>query len=174
MAEVREDTQGKIRDLPIKASLKQLLLGAATAAGVDTVRVTSGGQCRVGTCTKRIGSPRHDEGNAADLQLIVGGRTLDFENAADRKVFVKFIIAATSNGATGVGAGVAYMGSQTVHVGYGSRAVWGAGGQSANAPQWLKEAAQAGWGASGMIAGAKAVESLDSEDDELEEDQVTA
>ena len=178
MAEVREETQGKIRDLPISARLKSLLLATAQATGVDRVRVTSGGQCRKGTCTKRTGSTRHDDGQAADLQLIVGGRTLKFTAAQDLPVFKRFVTEAARAGATGIGAGIAYMGEATIHVGFGPRGVWGAGGKAANAPEWIRKAAKDGWqlGGSGLAGEpekpdeADALPGLDSDDEEAEED----
>ena len=72
-------------------------------------------------------------------------------------------------GATGVGAGIDYMGPNTVHIGFGTRAVWGAGGSAANAPAWIIAAAKAGWL---NVMGAddpRVEESLDSDEDEFEE-----
>lgn len=143
MTQVIEATKGKIRDLPIQPKLRQILLEAGEAAGVDIVRVTSGGQARLGSGGKRTGSTRHDDGNAADLQLEKGGQVLSFENAQQRPVIAKFVTAAASLGATGIGADVAYMGPFTLHVGFGAKAVWGASGKVANAPAWLKEAVAA-------------------------------
>jgi hypothetical protein len=37
-------TAAKIRDMPISAALRRVLLAAAQQAGVDVVRITSGGQ----------------------------------------------------------------------------------------------------------------------------------
>lgn len=143
MARVIENTAGKIRNKPIQAALKAVLIKAAEAAGVDTVSVTSGGQDKKGQGTRRTGSTRHDGGAAADLQLIRKGQVLDFH--ADRGVFEVFVKAAAAAGATGMGAGDAYMGPKTIHVGFGSKLVWGAGGKAANAPAWLIRAAEAGW-----------------------------
>lgn len=140
MATVIEATKGKIRDLPIKKSLSAILSQAADIAGIDTVRVTSGGQAKKGSGGKRTGSVRHDDGNAADLQLEKGGHVLSFEKAAERPVVAKFVSAASALGATGIGAGVDYMGENTLHVGFGSKATWGAGGKAAKAPEWLKKA----------------------------------
>ena len=140
---------GKIRDKPIGQKLKRVLEGAADAAGIDTVRVTSGSQ--PGTTGRRTGSTRHDNGRAADLQLIKGGRTLTFTDQGGGPIVEAFVTAAAANGATGIGAGVDYMGNRTLHVGFGtspqdlSTLVWGAGGKSANAPPWLREAAREGW-----------------------------
>ncbi|HZF96332.1 MAG TPA: SH3 domain-containing protein [Allosphingosinicella sp.] len=144
MAQVVEDTRGKIRDLPIDPRLRAILKSAAEAAGIDTVRVTSGGQAKRGTPGKRTGSTRHDLGNAADLMLIRAGETLSFTDADDLPLFEQFVAAAAAKGATGIGAGVDYMGPRTIHVGFGSEAVWGAGGKAATAPPWLKRAVQRG------------------------------
>jgi hypothetical protein len=143
VTQVIEATKGKIRDLPIQAKLREILLKAGEAAGIDIVRVTSGGQARLGSGGKRTGSTRHDDGNAADLQLEKGGQVLSFENAQQRPVIAKFVTVAASLGATGIGADVAYMGPYTLHVGFGAKAVWGTGGSVANAPSWLKEAVEA-------------------------------
>lgn len=167
MAEVVEDTRGKTRDLPIAPKLRQLLLTAAQQSGVDTVLVTSGGQCRKGTCLKRTGSERHDDGLAADLKLLVGGQAQSFTDPVGLKLFRKFVAEAAQAGATGIGAGEGYMGPQTIHVGFGTRAVWGTGGKSANAPQWLIESAREGWGMAGKLWLAT---DLDSEDEEEESD----
>lgn len=166
MAEGVEATSGKTRDLPISHALRQLLLKAAEAVGIETVRVTSGGQCAKGTCPKRTGSTRHDNGQAADLELFVNGRRQSFTDPKGLPYFQSFVAEAARLGATGLGAGLAYMGAQTVHVGFGSRAVWGAGGKAANAPEWLIEAAKKGWG---LPAGLLELD-LDSEDEEQETD----
>lgn len=149
MARLVEDTAGKTRDRPIDPALRKLLVKAAGTAGVDLVRVTSGGQAKKGTPGKRTGSTRHDLGMAADLQLVIAGKTLDFTTATDRKIIEKFIEAAAAGGATGLGAGVDYMGPRTLHVGFGSKSIWGAGGKAAKAPQWLKDAVNKGWSRAG-------------------------
>ena len=127
-----------IRNRQINRRLARVLEAAADEAGVETVQITSGGQ--PGTTGRRTGSTRHDGGNAADLKLLKNGRALNFTLSADRPVFETFVTAAVAKGATGIGAGVDYMGPQTIHVGFGSPAVWGAGGRSVNAPRWLKDA----------------------------------
>lgn len=140
MATIIEATAGKIRDKPIKATLREILSKAAAAAGIDTVRVTSGGQARKGSGGKRTGSTRHDDGNAADLQLEKGGHVLSFENPAERPIVARFVAECSRLGATGIGAGIGYMGPHTLHVGFGTKLVWGAGGRAANAPAWLRAA----------------------------------
>jgi hypothetical protein len=142
-------TAAKIRDMPISAALRRVLLTAAHEAGVDIVRITSGGQ--PGSRGQRTGSNRHDGGNAADLELVARGRTLDFTRAADLDTIRRFVASAAACGATGIGAGVNYMGPQRLHVGFGNGAhdttqvVWGERGAAANAPDWLRDAAQLGW-----------------------------
>nr|WP_321440744.1 hypothetical protein [uncultured Hyphomonas sp.] len=145
MVEIREETQGKTRDLPISSELKTLLTNAAEECGIDIIRVTSGGQCPKGECTKRTGSTRHDRGMAADLQVKAAGKWLDFTVPEEQKTIVDFVRACARLGATGIGAAVDYMGPHTLHIGYGTRAYWGKRGKSANAPDWLGEAVRAGW-----------------------------
>jgi hypothetical protein len=145
MARVVENTAGKTRDLPIDPRLKQILSFASSVAGIDEVRVESGGQCAIGTCNKRVGSTRHDLGNAADLDLIKDGRVLKFTDSNDLSLFEAFVEAAASFGATGIGGDVGYMGPTRIHVGFGSRATWGGDGGSGAAPSWLINAATKGW-----------------------------
>ena len=144
MATLIEDTAGQIRDLPIKESLKRVLIAVADLSGVDHVRVYSGGQ-RPAPHWKRTGSVRHDNGNAADLQLFVNGRIQSLETSSGRTVMAAFCKACASLGSTGIGAGPGYMGPHGIHVGYGSKAVWGRGGLGVNAPGWLVRAVSDGW-----------------------------
>ncbi|MEM6660886.1 MAG: SH3 domain-containing protein [Pseudomonadota bacterium] len=129
--------------------LRRILEAAAKAADVDKIHITSGRQ--PGTHGKSIGSTRHNGGRAADLQIVVKGKTQTFTDSKPSKAIEKFIVAAASNGATGIGAGVTYMGNRTVHIGFGrtssdtTKLVWGEKGKSANAPPWLVKAAKKGW-----------------------------
>jgi len=134
-----------IRKQPIRAKLKTLLTHAAERAGVDKVIVVSGGQARLGTPGPRTGSTRHDDGNAADLDLEKGGKKLDFTKASEQPIFAAFVEACAALGATGIGAGVNYMGKHRLHVGFGKRATWGDGQKSSTTLPWLKAAAQRGW-----------------------------
>jgi hypothetical protein len=121
---VREAQSGaSIRKMPISPGLKGVLQQAASVAGVDVV-VTSGGQPAFPK-GPRTGSTRHDLGNAADLDLYVGGRILSDANPADIELKKKFVAAATAAGASGVGAGASYMGLTKIHVGFGDPAKWG-------------------------------------------------
>ncbi|MFC5326167.1 SH3 domain-containing protein [Bradyrhizobium oligotrophicum] len=128
-----------------------MLEAAAEAAAIDTIRITSGGQDALGEGTRRTGSTRHDRGRAADLQCVVGGTTLTFTDQSAPPGILRFVTAAAAAGANGIGAGVGYMGNRTIHVGFGTSVsdhaelTWGAGGRSATAPQWLRDAAAAGW-----------------------------
>lgn len=141
MTQVIEATKGKIRNLPIQEKLRNILLAAGREAGIDIVRVVSGGQARLGSGGKRTGSTRHDDGAAADLQLEKDGKVLSFQNLQERPIIARFVTACAAKGATGIGAGVDYMGPYTLHIGFGSKAVWGgAGASTAKAPAWLKDA----------------------------------
>lgn len=141
--------RGKVRDLPISRQLEDVLLKAGAAAGIDIIFVTSGGQ--PGTSGRSVGSTRHNGGRAADLQLIVQGRTLSFSDLDGGDTVERFVTAAAANGAIGIGAGLAYMGSKTMHIGFGAtvddhrKIVWGKDGKSKFAPQWLRDAAERGW-----------------------------
>lgn len=144
MAELVYNNTGKIRDKKLKPELEKLLVDAAQAVGIDKISVTSGGQDPKGAPNaRRTGSTRHDNGQAADIQLLDGGDVLDFDQ--QRRRFEDFVTEAARLGATGIGAGAAYMGTKTIHVGFGSKLVWGAGGRAVNAPAWLKAAAAKGW-----------------------------
>ena len=153
MATFTGPPQNAIRNKPISDELRDVLGAAAQAAGIDVVRITSGGQDELGTGTRRTGSTRHDRGRAADLQLVVDGTTLTFTDQTAPPAIITFVTAAANAGATGIGAGVAYMGPRTLHVGFGTNSAdrtkltWGADGRSVNAPQWLRRAARAGWAA---------------------------
>ncbi len=157
-----------IRNKPISRELKQVLDTAARAARIDTIRIVSGGQDALGEGTRRTGSTRHDRGRAADLQVVAGERTLTFTNGSVDPTISDFVTAAAAAGATGIGAGVDYMGNKTIHVGFGTsvsdrtKLTWGKDGRSANAPRWLRDAAAAGWAtpAPVMSAAASGVEVL--------------
>lgn len=130
--------QGSIRNKPVMPNLAKIYEQAATRAGIDAIRVVSGGQDATGP--HRTGSHRHDLGGAGDIQLLVGGRPLDFTNKADLPIIQNFFREGRALGLTGVGAGSGYMGNTTYHAGFGPVSVWGAGGRSKNAPQWLSDA----------------------------------
>lgn len=140
----------KIRNQVVANDLKQILVKAGQAAGVN-VDVTSGGQPAKGTSTRRTGSTRHDNGHAADVQLTTStGRVLDINNAQDLPIIQNFIREAKKAGATGIGAGNGYMGDDTFHIdnasqyGQGTPGYWGGpldNGtfRARNAPAWLRD-----------------------------------
>jgi hypothetical protein len=159
MVEIVGPPRHVIRNGPISRELRELLRDAAEATGIDKVIVVSGGQTsNHAPRLKRvvggwIGSRRHDDGRAADIELIKGGRALSFTDSDGSQV-ADFVTAAAEHGATGIGAGEHYMGRHRIHVGFGrsaddhSRLTWGAAGSSRNAPRWLRDAALKGWGLS--------------------------
>lgn len=141
----RQAELATIRRRPIAPALKAILEAAAEATGIDSVIVVSGGQGRAGSGLPRTGSTRHDDGNAADVELKQGGRTLNFD-AGDRGLVAAFITACAARGATGIGGSADYMGPTRLHIGFGSRAVWGGRHKNAaGAPRWLREAVAEGW-----------------------------
>lgn len=128
--------QTAIRNQPINEKLSGAM-SFLPDMGV-TMNVYSGGQNATGK--NRVGSTRHDHGNAADVTFMKDGRMLDWNNDADLPILTSIISQARANGVTGIGAGNDYMGAGRFHIGFGNPAVWGAGGKGANAPQWLRDA----------------------------------
>jgi Phage-related minor tail protein len=143
---VIEAQAGATRDLPIQAELRRQLQQAAEAADV-LVKVHSGGQAKAGTGGKRTGSTRHDLGGAADVKLTdpLTGRTLDMRKPEDAARMAEFTKQAVAAGATGVGAGLGYMGASSIHIGGGTSASWG------GAP-WIQQAHRAGMAQRGATA----------------------
>jgi hypothetical protein len=141
-----------VRTQGIAPDLKQILTKAGQESGLN-VRVTSGGQPAKGTSSNRVGSTRHDNGHAADIELSgADGRVLSLDNPADVPLIQNFIIEAKNAGATGIGAGNGYMGNNRIHVDNAAQYGQAPGGTSywgglpdnqgniraKNAPQWLK------------------------------------
>lgn len=135
---LRYANQGATRNLPLDPRLIEAFsflpeMGLA-------MEVFSGGQPAKGSGLARVGSTRHDHGNAADVFFTRGGQRLDWANPEHQPIFQDVVRRARSAGVTGFGAGPGYMQQGSMHVGFGSPGVWGAGGRSANAPGWLVEA----------------------------------
>ncbi|MGO4835403.1 hypothetical protein AB4144_24415 [Rhizobiaceae sp. 2RAB30] len=118
-------------------------LGFLPDMGV-TAEVFSGGQPSSGP--NRVGSHRHDHGGAGDMHFYKDGWKLDWASDADRPIFEEIVQRGKAAGITGWGAGPGYMSAGSMHVGYGSPAVWGAGGEGENAPDWLRKAYNGGGG----------------------------
>jgi hypothetical protein len=130
LVDERQKAVAGTRKQELSSRLKDQLNYAADKSGVK-VEVYSGGQPKIGTPgAARVGSTRHDDGNAADLKLYVEDdkgkrRYLDMNDPNDKKIMSKFVTHAAEAGATGIGAGNGYMGSKSIHVGGGSEATWG-------------------------------------------------
>lgn len=139
---LRYANRGATRNQPINPHLASAL-EFLPEMGV-TAEVFSGGQPRKGSGLARVGSTRHDDGNAADMRFYKDGRQLDWGNPDDRPAFEEIVRRGKAAGITGFGAGPGYMAPGTMHVGYGAPGVWGEGGKAANAPDWLREAYGAG------------------------------
>ncbi len=138
MSYLRYTNQRATRNQPLSPAL-QRALGFLPELGI-TAEVFSGGQAAKGSGGPRTGSTRHDHGDAADVRFYEGDRQLDWANPNDLPLFQEIVQRGKANGLTGFGAGPNYMAPGTMHVGFGSPGVWGAGGRSANAPDWLREA----------------------------------
>lgn len=144
MAQLSGPPSGVIRNKPIQTRLAGILSAAADAAGIDHVRISSGGQDAKGHGTRRTGSTRHDLGGAADLELLISGHVLNFTVTADRAIIARFVTECSRRGATGIGAGIDYMGPTKLHVGFGTPATWGGpNARSKDAPAWLVAAVAA-------------------------------
>lgn len=121
--------QRAVRNKPLSGNLTDQLNYAASMSGVK-VEVFSGGQAGIGSGGPRVGSTRHDHGGAADIKLAVTDaqgrrRYLDMRNPDDAAKMETFVRHAVHAGATGVGAGMGYMGASSIHVGGGRSASWG-------------------------------------------------
>ena len=127
---------GATRNQPLSPQLVNAL-GFLNDLGVQ-MNVFSGGQAATGP--NRVGSHRHDFGNAADVLFSQGGRQLDWANPDDRALFQQIVQKAKAAGVTGFGAGPGYMQRGSMHIGFGAPGVWGAGGKGATAPDWLRAA----------------------------------
>lgn len=135
---IRYANQGATRNLPLDSRLIEAFQ-FLPELGL-TMEVFSGGQPAKGSGLARVGSTRHDHGNAADVFFVRGDQRLDWANPQDQAIFKDIVARAKAAGVTGFGAGPGYMQPGSMHVGYGTPGVWGAGGKGANAPSWLREA----------------------------------
>lgn len=131
-----------VRTRPIDDKLRKILQYASKKSGTE-IEVFSGGQAGIGEGGKRTGSTRHDHGNAADINLFVKEngvrRKLDMTNESDQKIYREVVKHARAAGATGIGGEASYMGTNSLHIGFGKEATWGAGKRSSGTPGWLRE-----------------------------------
>lgn len=135
---IRYRNQGATRRLPLSPRL-QAALAFLPELGV-TAEVFSGGQPAKGSGLPRVGSVRHDHGDAGDVFFYRGNQRLDWANPQDRPIFEQIVAKGKNSGITGFGAGPGYMQPGSMHLGFGSPGVWGAGGSGATAPDWLRKA----------------------------------
>lgn len=134
------ELQGKvagIRKGALAAQLKEQLAFASSQTGL-VAEITSGGQ-RMPGAPGATGSHRHDHGGAGDLRLRdpETGQLLDMRDPKDQARMASFTKAAVRAGARGVGAGLGYMGPNTIHIGGGKTAAWGGA-------SWVQGALQGG------------------------------
>jgi hypothetical protein len=135
---IEYSNDGAIRNLPLSDRLLDAL-SYLDDMGVKA-RVFSGGQPAKGSGGRRTGSTRHDHGNAADVFFYKDGRKLNWANPEDRPIFQEIVRRGKQAGLTGFGAGPGYMPEGSMHLGFGTPAVWGDNGSSRNTPGWLREA----------------------------------
>lgn len=134
---LRYANQGATRSLPLNEQLVSAL-SFLPELGVE-MEVFSGGQPEAGG-GPRVGSTRHDHGNAADVFFYRDGQQLDWANPEHLPIYEEIVRRGRAAGITGFGAGEGYMRPGSMHIGFGPESVWGAGGSGANAPEWLRSA----------------------------------
>lgn len=139
---LRYANSGAKRNRPLDPKLVGAL-GFLQDMGVE-MEVFSGGQVTAQEAAQgmgsRTGSVRHDHGGAGDAFFYKDGRKLDWANQNDLPIFQEIVKRARERGVTGFGAGDGYMQPGSMHIGFGSAGVWGAGGHGSNAPKWLQDA----------------------------------
>lgn len=128
-----------IRNKPISEELKKAMSFLGDLGVV--MEVFSGGQEAKGEGSKRTGSVRHDHGGAADVFFKTkDGRKLSWDNEEDAPILTSIVRTAKENGLTGFGAGDNYMQRDSMHIGFGKEAVWGAEGKGKNVHPLLRKA----------------------------------
>jgi len=140
--------QGAKRNKPLSKQLTKAISPILDDLGI-TMKVVSGGQVTKAEAAagkgSRTGGERHDHGDAGDVDFYAAdGHKLSPSNPKDIPILQEIVRRGRANGITGWGEGADYMGDGRVHIGFGAEAAWGAGGKSANAPQWLKDAMGSG------------------------------
>jgi hypothetical protein len=130
--------QGATRSQPIAPELAKAF-AFLPELGLQ-MEVFSGGQPAAGTSSARVGSTRHDHGRSADVFFRRNGQRMDWSDPTQVPIYQDVVRRAKAAGVTGFGAGPGYMQPGSMHVGFGSPSVWGAGGKGANAPDWLRQA----------------------------------
>lgn len=105
---------GTRRDGRVNVNLESILSATARATGIDIVEIHSGLQ--PGSRGLRIGSGRHDTGEAADIKLIKNGSYVSGYTTEGREIISSFMREAVRNGIRGAGFSRAYMGDFSIHV----------------------------------------------------------
>jgi hypothetical protein len=133
---------GATRNLPLASGLVSAIQRGLAGTGLNW-HSYSGGQPAKGSGGRRVGSTRHDNGRASDgyFKDAATGRALDANNAADRQRIAGALGKLRQSGIQGIGWGPGYMGSKNFHLDIVSPEIWGDGGRSANAHQWVIAAA---------------------------------
>lgn len=123
----------------LQAVIDQSVAAASEKHGIEiTPVISSGGQFSKtdlksgGFKGGRVGSTRHDHGLAGDMQFKANGKLLDMRNPSDKSILGTIVEESASRGATGIGGAPNYMGTKTLHIGYGKPATWGKNGQPAS------------------------------------------
>lgn len=123
----------------LQAVIDQSTAAASKKHGVEiTPVISSGGQfsktdlASGGFKGGRVGSKRHDHGLAGDMQFKANGKLLDMRNPNDKSILGTIVEESAARGATGIGGAPNYMGTKTLHIGYGKPATWGKKGQPAS------------------------------------------
>ena len=140
--------KNRTRNKAINPKLMGILQSASAATGLRVV-IFSGGQDPKGRGSRRTGSTRHDNGNAADVYLYdKEGKQLN--TRGDDPRVVNFVAACKRAGARGLGAHPGYMNGTGLHVdiigsSQGGGNMWGAGG-TGSPPQRIAQAFATGKG----------------------------
>jgi hypothetical protein len=123
----------------LQAVIDQSAAAASEKHGVEiTPVISSGGQFSKtdlksgGFKGGRVGSTRHDHGLAGDMQFKANGKLLDMRNPNDKSILGTIVEESAARGATGIGGAPNYMGTKTLHIGYGKPATWGKSGEPAS------------------------------------------
>ena len=126
MAQIVGPPANVIRNRPITTELRELLNGAADATGVQKVVIVSGGQ--TSNHTANLEGVVGGWTGVAPARQRRGGRHRTRQGRKHAKLHGYERIAGCGirdsrrgRGATGIGAGVNYMGSKRIHVGFGTR-----------------------------------------------------
>jgi hypothetical protein len=141
------ENEGATRNLPLSDRWIDAASRFIPELGLR-VHVVSGGQHDAETArrlgTGRVGSVRHDNGDAGDVDFYhpeLG--LLDARIPEHREILAQVVSRGREAGFTGYGMGMDegdYMGPHRMHMGFGATGVWGDDGVGANAPEWLRAA----------------------------------